>query len=461
MARRGAARAVSARAGPLLALRGAPGAAPLARLRGRGGVAELVAQIVLFAVAIPAGLVFAAARRRSRAFHAARAGHGLRPTVGGDGALLRRVADVDRGGALALRARGARPPALPRLPNPVRPRSSRYGLVASVVGDPFAVFWCLLLAGAFVGAALARPGAWVLLPRASRTCVFVRRHRGARRAPAGAARAARARPARPRARDRARVYVGTRARRVGAGRRAARASRCCGCSRTLRWVAYPAALADGRGAPAVRRARSPPRCPGSPRSLARRGRRGLGRVPPRARGARSRAAERALARRGDGRGRAGGSRAGSARCSRRRAKYLLRHPLSAVLALVLPALAGVVGGGSRRAPGGGGRGRRGAAAVRLRALRAPRAAVVLAQRLRLGARRRPRSGSSRRSRRRTCSSRRTAPRTSFSLVLFAGERRRRGSRSAARRRRGRSSARSRSTPASRRGSSRRGTSCQS
>jgi ABC-2 type transport system permease protein len=36
------------------------------------------------------------------------------------------------------------------------------GLLASVVGDPFSLFWCLLLGGAFAGAAAGRFGAWLL-----------------------------------------------------------------------------------------------------------------------------------------------------------------------------------------------------------------------------------------------------------------------------------------------------------
>jgi ABC-2 type transport system permease protein len=35
--------------------------------------------------------------------------------------------------------------------------------VAGVLGDPLALFWCVLLGGALVGAALGRPGSWLLL----------------------------------------------------------------------------------------------------------------------------------------------------------------------------------------------------------------------------------------------------------------------------------------------------------
>ena len=53
-------------------------------------------------------------------------------------------------------------------------RSSRvyaYGLAAAVIGDPFALFWCTLLAGALAGAAAGRPGAW-LLPLAAVLALF-------------------------------------------------------------------------------------------------------------------------------------------------------------------------------------------------------------------------------------------------------------------------------------------------
>jgi ABC-2 type transport system permease protein len=38
-----------------------------------------------------------------------------------------------------------------------------YGLVASAAGDPFALFWSVMLGGAFAGAAIGRPGGWLAL----------------------------------------------------------------------------------------------------------------------------------------------------------------------------------------------------------------------------------------------------------------------------------------------------------
>lgn len=38
-----------------------------------------------------------------------------------------------------------------------------YGLFASAAGDPFALFWSVMLGGAFVGAAIGRPGGWLAL----------------------------------------------------------------------------------------------------------------------------------------------------------------------------------------------------------------------------------------------------------------------------------------------------------
>jgi ABC-2 type transport system permease protein len=131
------------------------------RLRGRGGIPELVARVALFAVAIPAGLVFAALSAAG-AWKAVRAAPGARAEIA-VAALLFGVWQTWTAVSLSVSERDAVD--LRRfLPYPIPPgRVFGYGLVASVVGDPFAVFWCLMLGGAFAGAALARPGAWVLL----------------------------------------------------------------------------------------------------------------------------------------------------------------------------------------------------------------------------------------------------------------------------------------------------------
>lgn len=134
------------------------------RFRGRGGIPELVARIALFAIAVPAGLLFAALAGAGawQAVRAGEAGQGGRAVIA-VAALLFGVWQTWTAVSLSVSERDAVD--LRRfLPYPIRPgRVFAYGLVASVVGDPFAVFWSLLLAGAFVGAALARPGAWVLL----------------------------------------------------------------------------------------------------------------------------------------------------------------------------------------------------------------------------------------------------------------------------------------------------------
>jgi ABC-2 type transport system permease protein len=131
------------------------------RLRGRGGVPELVARIVLFAVALPAGVAFAALAGTG-AWKAVRAGPGLRSDVA-VAALLFGLWQTWTAVSLSVSERDAVD--LRRfLGYPIPPaRVFGYGLVASVIGDPFALVWCLMLAGAFVGAAVARPGAWLLL----------------------------------------------------------------------------------------------------------------------------------------------------------------------------------------------------------------------------------------------------------------------------------------------------------
>ena len=131
------------------------------RFRGRGGIPELVARIALFALAIPSGLVFASLAAAG-AWQAVRAGTGARAEVA-VAALLFGIWQTWTAVSLSVSERDAVD--LGRfLPYPIPPgRVFGYGLAASVVGDPFAIFWCLILGGAFVGGALARPGAWVVL----------------------------------------------------------------------------------------------------------------------------------------------------------------------------------------------------------------------------------------------------------------------------------------------------------
>ncbi|HEX9052003.1 MAG TPA: hypothetical protein VF841_15845, partial [Anaeromyxobacter sp.] len=131
------------------------------RLRGRGGIPELVARIALFALAVPAGIVFALLAAAG-AWQAVRAGTGPRAEIA-VAALLFGVWQTWTAVSLSVSERDAVD--LGRfLPYPISSgRVFGYGLAASVVGDPFAIFWCLILGGAFLGGALARPGAWALL----------------------------------------------------------------------------------------------------------------------------------------------------------------------------------------------------------------------------------------------------------------------------------------------------------
>jgi len=130
------------------------------RLRGRGGVPELVARLVSFLVLVPAGLLLAGLVAMGT-WRAARAGQGILATIPLN-ALFFGVWQAWTAVALSMQEQEALD--LRRfLLYPLRAgRLHAYGLAASVVGDPFALFWCVLLAGAGVGAAVARPGAWLL-----------------------------------------------------------------------------------------------------------------------------------------------------------------------------------------------------------------------------------------------------------------------------------------------------------
>lgn len=130
------------------------------RLRGRGGAAEGAAQLALFALAVPVALVLAAAIGLG-SWRAARA-TGFQASVA-LGAVLFGLwqtwtavgVTVGERDALDLRR---------MLVYPVSPRRVyALGLVASLVGDPLSLTWLLLLGGVLAGAAVARPGAWLLL----------------------------------------------------------------------------------------------------------------------------------------------------------------------------------------------------------------------------------------------------------------------------------------------------------
>jgi ABC-2 type transport system permease protein len=147
--------------GPLLAFAELRARLFWRRIRGRGGVVDLVSRIVLFALAIPSGLAFAGLAAAG-AWQAVRAGQGVRARIA-VAALLFGVWQTWTAVSLSVSERDAVD--LRRfLGYPIRPgRVFAYGLAASVIADPFAVFWMLILGGAFAGAAAARPGAWVLL----------------------------------------------------------------------------------------------------------------------------------------------------------------------------------------------------------------------------------------------------------------------------------------------------------
>jgi len=129
----------------------------LRRLRGRGGVPELVARIISYAVLLPASVVFAGLVGLGT-YQAARAGRGLRVDVPVS-AILFGVWQAWTATAMSLQEReGVDLRRFLLFPLPAG-RLYTYGLAASVVGDPFSLFWCVLLGGAFAGAAAGRMGA--------------------------------------------------------------------------------------------------------------------------------------------------------------------------------------------------------------------------------------------------------------------------------------------------------------
>lgn len=306
------------------------------RLRGRGGTLELVARVTAFAIVLPAAAVLAVLAGTGT-FHAVRAGRGLRADVpvsalffGVWQAWTALSLSLAEGEALDLRR---------YLVYPIPPgRVWTYGLVASVVGDPFALFWCVLLAGAFAGAAFARPGAWlvpfalVLLAFVAATVALV--------ALVQELLARLVRGNRVRAIAIAAVYVGA----ALAATWASGATRASGLhalreARSLQWIAWPGALA----ARAARRLFAAEVAAALPWLAALAG----------AAAATGWAAFRLAlgAARSGGEGRRGPARAGGAGWPtgalpgrvgpllEKELKYFARHPLTPILALVLPAFA--------------------------------------------------------------------------------------------------------------------------
>ncbi len=140
------------------------------RFLSRRGVPELVARVVVFSMSGVAAVLFSGAVGAGT-FRAARLGRGLEAEIAVS-AIFFGIWQSWTAVALTLAERDTLD--LRRfLLYPLPPgRVYAYGLLASAAADPFAMFWTLLLAGGFVGAALGRPGAW-LVPLALTFALFV------------------------------------------------------------------------------------------------------------------------------------------------------------------------------------------------------------------------------------------------------------------------------------------------
>ncbi|MEI7705045.1 MAG: hypothetical protein WCK73_10660, partial [Deltaproteobacteria bacterium] len=131
------------------------------RFTARGGIAEGVATVVLLLIAVPVGLGFAVAIGMG-AYQAVKSAGGLRSDVGAS-AIFFGIWQTWTAVSLTLNDRDGLD--LRRfLLFPVRPgRVYAMGLATGIVGDPVALVWGAMLAGVFVGAAVARPGAWLAI----------------------------------------------------------------------------------------------------------------------------------------------------------------------------------------------------------------------------------------------------------------------------------------------------------
>jgi ABC-2 type transport system permease protein len=295
-----------------------------------------VARIALFAVAVPAGLAFAVLAGAG-AWRAVRGGPGLQTEVA-VAALFFGVWQTWTAVSLSVSERDILD--LRRfLGYPIPPaRVYGYGLAASVVGDPFAVFWCVMLGGAFLGAALARPGAWVALLALAYLLFVVATAAYVALLQELLARLLRGRRVREIAI--AAVYVGTGllvAFMSGGPRAALQTFRFLAWAR---WLAFPAALADRAVHRLYLRATLPALGWLSLLALA------------------AAAAAWAAYRLALAQALSGGDQAPHAAATgeggwhvpgrlgallEKEGKYVLRHPIASVLALVVPALAGFVG----------------------------------------------------------------------------------------------------------------------
>jgi ABC-2 type transport system permease protein len=147
-----------------------PGLAVLAELRFRlavrrlqsaGGSASAISQLALYLLAIPVAIVLASLLGAGT-YRAVRAGSSLYATVSIT-AIFFGLWQTWTAVSLMLNERGGFD--LRRmLVYPLQPaRVYALGMLASLVADPFAILWMALLVGIEVGAALARPGPWLVL----------------------------------------------------------------------------------------------------------------------------------------------------------------------------------------------------------------------------------------------------------------------------------------------------------
>ena len=435
------------RPSPLLAFAELRARLLLRRLRGRGGIPELVARIALFVGGGARGARLRRPRRRGRL-----EGGPRRPRAAARTSPWRRSSSASgrRGPRSRSRSRSARRSTCAASSSTQsRPGGVfAYGLAASVIGDPFAMFWSLMLGGAFLGGALARPGAWVLLLALAYALFVVATASFVALLQELLARLLRGRRVRELAI--ASVYLGTALLVVfmsGGPRAALQAFRVLAY---VRWIAFPAALAE-RAVVNLYAARTGAALGWLLLLALGGGGRRVGRLPARARG-RAHGRRPGAAGGGDAARAAGACRVGSDRSSRRRGSTSSATPSRACSQSSSPRSRGSSGGSSCR----GSRRRRARSSGRCRS--SGSRSTPTSRRSRSGSTPSAGSaaaggpGSSRRSPRPTSSSRRTSPPTS-SRSRSSRRAQGRGSRSAVRRRRGRSSARSRCTPGSPPGSS--------
>lgn len=155
---------------PIRALIELRGRLLLRRFLSRRGVPELVARVVVFGISGVAAVLFAAAVAAGT-WRAARMGKGITTEIAVSGVFFG-IWQTWTAVALTLAERDTLD--LKRfLVYPLPPgKVYAYGLVASAAGDPFALFWTVMLGGAFVGAALGRPGGW-LVPLGAVIALFI------------------------------------------------------------------------------------------------------------------------------------------------------------------------------------------------------------------------------------------------------------------------------------------------